>query len=70
MGILRLKGGCDFSKVIGQEEQIALPSNGNVVGKKGEGDDDVSEDGEAFFEIFLHSSMIISEEVFRALPQC
>ena len=44
MGILRLKGGCDFSKIIGQEEQIAIPSDGDAEGKKV--DDDVSDDGE------------------------
>jgi hypothetical protein len=58
MGILRLKGGCDFSKVIGQEEQIAIPSDGDGETKKA--DDEVSEDGKtsglydfALFFIFV-----------------
>ena len=39
VGILRLKDGCDYSAVIGQEEQIIIPDSGDHKG------DDDSDDG-------------------------
>ena len=49
LAILRLDSGCDFSKVIGDEEQITINPDGDA-GKKKEDDEEVSEDGESFSE--------------------
>ncbi len=48
LAILRLDSGCDFSKVIGEEEQITINQEGDAGnGTKKEDDEEISEDGKA-----------------------
>merc|ERR1719391_1790769 len=64
MGVLRMSNGCDFSSVIGREEQIFIGANDNA-GKSGKGDhggeDHSSDGGDDNKEIVTTSGLVVEK---------
>ena len=66
LAILRLDSGCDFSKVIGEEEQITINQEGDAGnGTKKEDDEEISEDGKTKSFIFLTLRFYFLIQLFK-----